>query len=355
MPGVLTRHMQHPDLTPMPLAQRLAQDAPQWRKPRPGRQQPQRTVLPVRVIMQRPTPELAQAQFIANPQGPGLVTESPWPLAIDMKLQQGVFTRQACQGIRSRDRTVPQHQMLAGLIPQRPLRPAALPREERLEPLCLFDDPPRPFNELPPQRRYPHRFAQPVEQQRAALPWNWVTFPEFLDSVDAAPKAVNVLPYVPVSPLLIWVMGFEAAKAGKMPTPAQHAEMKRLLGEAMDAGAYLLGLWGLPMPIVEAVGFHLQPQRSNTRSFWVTGAVHVALALVNGEAVDEDYLQRANVLHKLPEWREHANALMGLSPADAKKLMLQAFVAGVFEGAEHEENAWAARLPEIFGWLLARG
>ncbi len=26
----------------------------------------------------------------------------------------------------------------------------------------------------------------------------------------------------------------------------------------------------------------------------------------------------------------------------------------VFEGAEHEENAWAARLPEIFGWLLAK-
>lgn len=24
----------------------------------------------------------------------------------------------------------------------------------------------------------------------------------------------------------------------------------------------------------------------------------------------------------------------------------------VYEGAEHEENAWAARLPEIFGWLL---
>ena len=84
-----------------------------------------------------------------------------------------------------------------------------------------------------------------------------------------------------------------------------------------EAGAYLLGLWGLPMPIVEAVGFHLQPQRSNTRSFWVTGAVHVALALVNGEAVNEDYLQRANVLHRLPEWREHANALMGLSPAEA--------------------------------------
>ena len=26
----------------------------------------------------------------------------------------------------------------------------------------------------------------------------------------------------------------------------------------------------------------------------------------------------------------------------------------VYQGAEHEENAWAARLPEIFGWLLAK-
>jgi len=84
-----------------------------------------------------------------------------------------------------------------------------------------------------------------------------------------------------------------------------------------EAGAYLLGLWGLPMPIIEAVAFHLQPQRSNTRSFWVTGAVHVALALINGDPVDEEYLQRAGVLNKLPQWREHANALMGLVASDA--------------------------------------
>lgn len=30
------------------------------------------------------------------------------------------------------------------------------------------------------------------------------------------------------------------------------------------------------------------------------------------------------------------------------------FESKVYEGAEHEENAWAARLPEIFGWLLAK-
>jgi hypothetical protein len=26
----------------------------------------------------------------------------------------------------------------------------------------------------------------------------------------------------------------------------------------------------------------------------------------------------------------------------------------VYEGAEHEENAWARRLPEVFGWLLRK-
>src|SRR5687767_6378505 len=65
--------------------------------------------------------------------------------------------------------------------------------------------------------------AIPMASMKAGMPWDWVTFPEFLDSVDAAPKAVNILPYVPVSPLLIWVMGFEAAKAGQRPTQEQHA------------------------------------------------------------------------------------------------------------------------------------
>jgi len=78
--------------------------------------------------------------------------------------------------------------------------------------------------------------AIPFETMKQGMPWNWVTYPEFLDAVDAAPKAINILPYVPVSPLLIWVMGFEAAKVGKMPTPEQHAELRKLLHEAMDAG-----------------------------------------------------------------------------------------------------------------------
>ncbi|WDS37598.1 HDOD domain-containing protein [Pseudoxanthomonas sp.] len=78
-----------------------------------------------------------------------------------------------------------------------------------------------------------------------------------------------------------------------------------------EAGAYLLGLWGLPMPIIEAVAFQLHPQRSSLRSFWVTGAVHVATALVSGNPVDEEYLRKVGVLPKLPGWREQAEKLLG--------------------------------------------
>jgi len=79
--------------------------------------------------------------------------------------------------------------------------------------------------------------AIPYESMRCGLPWDWVTYPEFLDSVDRRPKAVNVLPYMPIAPLLVWVLGFDRAKAGELPTDAEHATLRRLLHESMDAGA----------------------------------------------------------------------------------------------------------------------
>ncbi len=79
--------------------------------------------------------------------------------------------------------------------------------------------------------------AIPYDSMKAGLPWNWVTFPEFLDVLDRLPKAVNIRPFMPAGPLLVWVLGWERAKGGVVPTDAEHAEMKRLLHEAMDAGA----------------------------------------------------------------------------------------------------------------------
>jgi N-acyl-D-amino-acid deacylase len=78
--------------------------------------------------------------------------------------------------------------------------------------------------------------AIPYASMKAGMPWDWTTFPEFLDSIERHPKSINILPYVPVSPLLTYVMGLETAKS-RPPTEAEEREICRLLDEAMDAGA----------------------------------------------------------------------------------------------------------------------
>ena len=79
--------------------------------------------------------------------------------------------------------------------------------------------------------------AIPFNAMKAGLPWDWITYPEFLSSLGRTPKSINLRPFMPVGALLVWVLGVERAKAGAMPTEAEHAEMRRLLHEAMDAGA----------------------------------------------------------------------------------------------------------------------
>jgi N-acyl-D-aspartate/D-glutamate deacylase len=78
--------------------------------------------------------------------------------------------------------------------------------------------------------------AIPLAAMQAGMPWNWVTYPEFLGALDQTPKGVNVLPYVPLGPLLVWVLGLDGAKSGRHVTGSEMAQLKKLLNEAMDAG-----------------------------------------------------------------------------------------------------------------------
>ena len=55
--------------------------------------------------------------------------------------------------------------------------------------------------------------AVPLETMRVGMPWDWVTYPEFLDSVDRTPKGVNVMSFVPLAPLYAYVAGVDNAKA----------------------------------------------------------------------------------------------------------------------------------------------
>lgn len=64
-------------------------------------------------------------------------------------------------------------------------------------------------------------------------------------------------------------------------------------------------------------------------------------------------------------WMDHGTATLDAYYAPYQQVVDARFIGAgwqkgrdfesrVYEGAEHEENAWAARLPEIFGWLLAK-
>ncbi len=82
-----------------------------------------------------------------------------------------------------------------------------------------------------------------------------------------------------------------------------------------EVGAYLLGLWGLPDAIVEAVAFHHVPGLCAEESFGTLTAVHVANCLEHehedhvyegqrrSQPVDTEYLARLGLDDRLSEWR----------------------------------------------------
>jgi N-acyl-D-amino-acid deacylase len=77
--------------------------------------------------------------------------------------------------------------------------------------------------------------AVPLKTMRAGMPWDWVTFPEFLDSVGRTPKGVNIMAFVPLAPLYGYVAGTDYAKANRV-TDEQLEQMCALLVEGLEAG-----------------------------------------------------------------------------------------------------------------------
>jgi len=85
-----------------------------------------------------------------------------------------------------------------------------------------------------------------------------------------------------------------------------------------EIGAYLLGLWGLPYAVVEAVALHHAPHRVPHQSFDAATAVYIANLLTeelespapspgeNGLEDNQEYLLSLGVQNDLPHWRAMA-------------------------------------------------
>jgi putative nucleotidyltransferase with HDIG domain len=81
---------------------------------------------------------------------------------------------------------------------------------------------------------------------------------------------------------------------------------RRVLGTThAEVGAYLLGLWGLPDALVEAVAWHHNPGGCPGSTFTALTAVHAADAIVravDGARPDAEYLARLGLSHRWAAW-----------------------------------------------------
>jgi HD-like signal output (HDOD) protein len=99
-----------------------------------------------------------------------------------------------------------------------------------------------------------------------------------------------------------------------------------------EVGAYLLGLWGLPLELIEAVAYHHTPSRIEHQELEILTAVHVADAMVYAgadqpllrrEELDAAFIARPRVARYLRAWNidtESAAAATPAAPAQAVAL-----------------------------------
>ncbi|HMA87353.1 MAG TPA: amidohydrolase family protein [Burkholderiales bacterium] len=78
--------------------------------------------------------------------------------------------------------------------------------------------------------------AIPFEVLKAGITWDWESFPEYLDAAARRKPALNLAFLAPLTPFRHYVMG-EASMA-RAATDEETGKIARLLGEALDAGAF---------------------------------------------------------------------------------------------------------------------
>jgi N-acyl-D-aspartate/D-glutamate deacylase len=98
-----------------------------------------------------------------------------------------------------------------------------------------------------------HVEAIPYDVLEGGLTWDWRTFPEYIDAAQRRGSGINLGFLAALSPFRHWVMGEDAMS--RAATPEETAEIRRLLGEAMAAGAMGFSLTVMP----QHLGYKGQP------------------------------------------------------------------------------------------------
>ena len=78
--------------------------------------------------------------------------------------------------------------------------------------------------------------AIPFEVLNAGITWDWETFPQYMDAAAKRKPALNLAFLAPLTPFRHYVMG--EASMERAATADEAAQIKDLLGKAMDAGAF---------------------------------------------------------------------------------------------------------------------
>jgi HD-like signal output (HDOD) protein len=107
------------------------------------------------------------------------------------------------------------------------------------------------------------------------------------------------------------------ARAKSENLPVWQAEQECFGATHADVGAYLLALWGLPDPVIEAVALHHQPVRSVPLELSPAIAVHVADVFAHTRMpastelpppqLDSALLAQPDISKKIETWREQCS------------------------------------------------
>lgn len=104
--------------------------------------------------------------------------------------------------------------------------------------------------------------------------------------------------------------------------PIWQAELQVFGASHADVGGYLMGLWGLPGSVVEAIALHHTPEKSDGNTFTPLTATHVGDVLAHkeetrapttttGADVSVEYLNRLHLADRLTSWRVGMNRKAG--------------------------------------------